>query len=264
MNLFTTVLIVFVVLVILYYILDWTTSTAVKLSHIKSAMHPQTLAAHKVKKNKSSNFTYSIWFYVDNWEVNLGNKKNLFVVKKGSSNQLGGSDVPLSVEFEPNINNMKIKVECFTDGKDHHKNMLGEKAHSPTDPTDPTDPTQSSSKKTVEKHCNVDNFPLQKWVNLIISVEGRTLDVYIDGKLVKTCVLPGTVNMSNLGGISVTDPGFSGMTADLTYWGSATNPQQAYNIYASGFGGMGSNFFNKYKLRIAFLEDGKSQGHFDI
>ena len=258
MNLLITVLIVFVVLVILYYIIDWTTSTTVKLTHIKSAMHPQTLSANKIKKNKSSNFTYSIWFYIDNWEVNLGKRKTLFDVIGGDD----GSTGPLSVYFDPNINNMKIKVDCYTDGKDHHKKSKEETRGAMESST--TNSMHFTGVTETTTHCNVDNFPLQKWVNLIISVEGRTLDVYIDGKLVKTCVLPGTVNTSNIRGINVTKPGFSGMTADLTYWKTASSPQQAYNIYSSGFGGMGSSFFNKYKLRIAFLEDGKSQGHFDI
>ena len=35
--------------------------------------------------------------------------------------------------------------------------------------------------------CVVSNIPLQKWLNVIISVYGRSLDMYLDGKLVRTC-----------------------------------------------------------------------------
>ena len=254
MNLLTTVLIVFVVLLLLYYIIDWTTGSSIKLTHIKSAMKPQQHNAKKIKKNHSSNFTFSIWFYVDNWDVNLGSDKCLFDIIGASGARSGN---PLSVHFDKNINNMNIKIDCYKGSKHQHDTQTDNDSES-------SDVLSSTSSSTTNHQCNIENFPLQKWVNLIISVEGRTMDVYLDGKLVKTCVLPGPANMSNVGGIVVTDPGFSGMTADLTYRSTASNPQQAYNIYASGFGGLGSNFFNKYKIRIAFLEDNKEQGHFDI
>ena len=51
------------------------------------------------------------------------------------------------------------------------------------------------------------NVPLQKWVNLIISLYGRTLDVYIDGKLVRTCVLPGVAQVNPDADILVTPMG---------------------------------------------------------
>ena len=44
---------------------------------------------------------------------------------------------------------------------------------------------------------------MQKWVNLIISVYGRTLDIYLDGKLTQTCVLPGPANMQKLSNVIV-------------------------------------------------------------
>ena len=37
--------------------------------------------------------------------------------------------------------------------------------------------------------CEISEFPLQKWVNLIISFNGSGMDVYVDGKLVKSCVV---------------------------------------------------------------------------
>lgn len=247
MNLLITVLIVFVVLVILYYIIDWTTSTSVKLTHIRKAT-PHRVTSKKMKENNSSNFTYSIWFYVDNWNPSGG--AHLFDVLSTAPLPGSSSIDPLSVQFDSNINNLNIAVECYQGG---HRSAGSAGTGQPPIPS-----------PTTTHQCNVQNFPLQKWVNLIISVEGRTMDIYLDGKLVKTCVLPGPANMSTISGVNVTSPGFSGMTADLTYWSTATNPQGAYNIYASGFGGMGSSFFNKYKLRIAFLEDNKEKGHFDI
>lgn len=240
MSLLVTVLIVFVVLVILYYIIDWLTSKAVKLTHIQKASKRSKISAKKLKTNHSSNFTFSVWFYVDDWSKGYNNVKHLLVVHSDKTIPgASGGVKPLEITFGATENDIHIKTACYS-GSGMNKGIV-----TPT--------------------CNVQNFPLQKWVNLIVSVYGRTLDVYLDGKLVKTCVLPNTVMMKKLTGLDLTPHGgFSGMTADLTYWSTASNPQEAYNIYASGFGGMGSGLFNKYKIKVSFLEDNKVEGSFEI
>ena len=54
------------------------------------------------------------------------------------------------------------------------------------------------------------------------------MDVYLDGKLARTCVLPGTAKVTESSNVYVTPAGgFSGSTNKLQYWDSATNPQQA-------------------------------------
>lgn len=240
MSLLITVLIVFVVLVIIYYIIDWATAKSTKLSHISHA-RKKTISGKKLKGSNSSNFTFSVWFNVDDWSVNYGALKKLLQVQCQNI-------IPLEIDLGAESNDINITTQSFGSAGAATGGRLGLASS-----------TQSHS-------CNVQNFPLQKWVNLIVSAYGRTLDVYIDGKLVKTCVLPGAVAMHNISQIILTDgkPCFKGMTADLTYWSTASNPQQAYNIYAAGFGGMGSNFFSKYKLKVSFLEDGKTEGSFEI
>lgn len=230
MNLLTTILIVFVVLVILYYIINWLTTKSVKLINLEDASTQKTISASKLKQNSASNFTYSIWFYVEEWDI--GTTKPLLSVENNST----GSNSNVDISLGNSENNINISILC-----------------QPIE--DEPDPASAV--------CTVRNFPLQKWVNLIISVYGRTLDVYLDGKLTQTQVLQNVADMSGINSIIV-GGGFKGKIADLRHWADASNPQQAYNIYASGFGQGASNIFNKYKIRIAFLEDGKSEGHFDI
>jgi len=114
--------------------------------------------------------------------------------------------------------------------------------------------------------CTIRNFPLQKWVNLTVSLYGRTLDVYIDGKLVRTCILPGVAKSGTGGSILVTPgKGFSGWTSQTRYYPDATNPQEAYGIYKEGYGGsIIGNLFNKYRVRVSFLEDNQSKGSFEL
>ena len=124
-----------------------------------------------------------------------------------------------------------------------------------------------TTQETGKSHkCTIRNFPLQKWVNLTVSLYGRTVDVYIDGKLVRTCILPGVAKSGTGGSILVTPGnGFSGWTSQTRYWPDATNPQEAYGIYREGYGGsIIGNLFNKYRVRVSFLEDNQSKGSFEI
>ena len=101
-------------------------------------------------------------------------------------------------------------------------------------------------------------MPIQKWVNLIISVYGRTLDTYIDGKLVRTCLLPGIAYVNNNAAVYVTPlGGFNGWTSKFQYFPNPLNPQEAYNIYAAGYGN--SSMSNSYQLQISLIENGTTQ-----
>ena len=92
------------------------------------------------------------------------------------------------------------------------------------------------------------------------------MDVYLDGKLVRTFVLPGVAKISASSNAYITPGGgFDGMTSNFRYWSNATNPQQAYDIYKNGYGGSSlGNFFNKYRIKFSFMEDNTEKGSIEI
>jgi len=111
--------------------------------------------------------------------------------------------------------------------------------------------------------CLIADFPLQKWVNLIISFNGSAMDVYVDGKLVKSCV----VNMGSK--LNETQKITLGDATKLEDVGFITNvklkaapiaPQEAWDIYSQGFGGSPwSDLLNKYKVKLSFIVDNQEQ-----
>ena len=120
--------------------------------------------------------------------------------------------------------------------------------------------------KTIIHKCGVSNIPIQKWVNLIISVYGRTMDLYIDGKLVRTCLLPGVASVNNNANIYVTPKGgFDGWTSKIEYYPDSLNPQDAWNIYIKGYSGnFLSNLFGSYQIEISLIENGTTQNSVTI
>jgi len=109
--------------------------------------------------------------------------------------------------------------------------------------------------------ATVNSVPLQKWVNLLVSTYGNTMDIYLDGKLVQTQVLTSlpTIDSANAPNLYVTpDGGFSGWTSKLQYFPQATDPQTAWNIYKEGFGGSWlANLMPSYEVQVSFLQNGQ-------
>jgi len=116
--------------------------------------------------------------------------------------------------------------------------------------------------------CSVPNVPLQKWSNITIVVNDKSLDSYLNGKLVKTCVLSAFSSIPTEANAAVyltPDGGFSGFTARFKYWGEAINPQEAWNIYTAGPGGnIFTNFFSTYQLQLNFIKGNETKASITI
>ena len=136
----------------------------------------------------SSNFTYSIWFYIDDWNYRYGEPKVIF----GRMTTGTGQNEPCpSVMLGPIQNNIIVSLAVYP-GLDE----------APEDGTN-----------YIVHTCGIANVPIQRWCNFFMSVYGRTLDLYLDGKLVRTCVLPGVAKIDSSAPIYITPMGgFSGWT----------------------------------------------------
>ena len=114
--------------------------------------------------------------------------------------------------------------------------------------------------------CEITDFPLQKWVNLIISFNGSAMDVYVDGKLVKSCVVESGSLLADTNTIILGDESKKPPTDDVGFItnvklkSSSIAPQEAWDIYSQGFGGSPwSDILNKYKVKLSFIVDNQEQ-----
>jgi len=87
--------------------------------------------------------------------------------------------------------------------------------------------------------CDIQDIAMQKWVNICIVMNGKTLDIYLDGKLVKTCVYANYFKVDHTGialkYLQGTDlNGFDGYFSRLQVFNSALNPDEIYKTYIAG------------------------------
>jgi hypothetical protein len=102
--------------------------------------------------------------------------------------------------------------------------------------------------------CDLPEVELQRWVCFGIVLNGRTVDVYLDGKLARSCVLPSfyTVDANGVSLKLLQYGGFDGFLSKVVVYSQALNPDQIYRIYmsgpsdiaATGFLGWLAGFFN--------------------
>ena len=244
-----SIVITIVVIVLIFMLLSYALSDPYTLQNIQSGQTSSTIDATSLATNgsntPSSNFAYSVWFYINDWNYRYGEPKVVFG-RMGAPSSTGGGSIPGVNGLDPCPavvlgaveNNISVSLGCYP-GVDQ-------------------EPTTTGG-TTVVHTCTVSNVPIQKWVNLIISVYGRTMDLYIDGKLVRTCLLPGVASVNNNANIYVTPAGgFDGWTSKLQYYPDSLNPQQAWNIYTQGYSNWMS-MFSSYQVQISLVENGVVQ-----
>jgi hypothetical protein len=82
--------------------------------------------------------------------------------------------------------------------------------------------------------CDIVDIPLQRWVHIGIVLWNRSLDVYLNGKLARSCALKGIPNINN-GNLYITqNGGYQGDMATLRYYNRALNASEVYEIYREG------------------------------
>lgn len=214
-----------IAVVVILLMIRWFWSRKNKLTDLADGTEEQIIDSDSLANgSQSSNFAYSLWFYVKDWSYKYGQQKTILVRNVGEA-------CP-RILLDPMENNLEVIVTDFSGTKNE---------------------------------CRIENVPLQKWVNLIVSVYNRTLDLYLDGKLVKTCVLEDVPKVDGSEDVYVTpDGGFSGWTSNIQYWDKALNPQEAYNAYRQGNGTSGFGGIFKYGIRIQFVDDDEVKGSVQI
>ena len=225
-NSFNPILYVVIILVIIYTLYQFVFGKG-KYSTGKKPFKPNAQKKQNLSDSDKTmgNFAISTFFYINDWTQNVNTDKPLMTLGNNSVN----SNNCVSVTLQEMLNNIKITIDGQQDS------------------------------------VIIPNFPIQKWVCLTISVYGNTLDVYLDGKLVKTHILssyiPCKFNTLHFGG----DPAFDGYLNLGKYIPYAVNPEQAYNLYMDGadFNILG-NFFEDYKLKVAILENDNEEASFTI
>jgi hypothetical protein len=240
MNLLT--IFVFVLIIILIYtVYKLMTKTTVSVSGFTDASKSSSVDSSKYGANSTSNFGYSAWLYVDAWTTSAATDTGIvnknILTRSSNSNQ-----ILFQMALDNDQNNLTVVI-----------------------PDNKNPP------------CTIRNVQLQKWINLTMSVYGNTLDLYLDGKLVRTCIMTSPItslsssDMLYIGGgydaksQKFQDGDLQGYISNVVYKGTYFTPEEAWDIYSAGYSGSGMfDFINKYKLNFSITKDNQTVGGFSV
>ena len=174
-------------------------------------------------------FTISTWLYVSNWTYRMNMNKPILLI--GGPNfdtiriYLGATKPTLKVRFHT-----KEVGTVTTDNS--QTEALPKAMRNAVFTTPQTD----SGMLDVSSICDLPEIDLQRWVNLTVAVNGKTVDMYLDGKLARSCVLPANFKVDSGGYSAILLPfgGFGGQLSTTTMYDAALNPEAVYKNYMLG------------------------------
>ena len=150
-------------------------------------------------------FSWSIWVNITNLDDQYDQYKHIF--SKGDNNNV-----------EP------------VDGKNSPNNSPGLYIK----PSSNTLIVFMNTFETIDEEVEVSNVPLNKWLHVLIRVEGTFLDVYVNGILAKRHVLPSVPKQNNGSVYVAQNGGFNGFISNLRYYERALDPGEIMSIVNGG------------------------------
>ena len=190
---------------------------------------------------EGGNYGVQFWMFIKDWDYKFGQEKP--IIRRG----MNGSYNPY-VYLHPTENTLSVKVSVFP------------RESSTVAASTPAGTSDSGGATDDNFVCTVPNVPLQKWTCVGISISGRNLDIYMDGLLVRSCLLPGVPRPAT-GSIEIMPGGgFSGSVIDLFHWSRALVPQDVQKFCAAGtkgtqYNALPSKSLFGYTVKLGIVDD---------
>jgi hypothetical protein len=197
---------------------------------------PITITSDKMPTlYEGGEFTVSTWIYINNWSYRRGYNKSILRIGGSSFDSiriyLGGFKPKLMVRFHTMDKGSPLTTTAGTDTPQTESlevatmNAVFNVQQMDSSLLDPPVPSG----------CDLPEVDLQRWVNITVSVNGKTVDVYFDGKLSRSCVLPNYFKVdSSYSGYLLSNGGFGGQIANTMMYDAALNPEMVYRNYIAG------------------------------
>ena len=232
MNTIIIVLGVILLVVILYLIFQsWFTGKTTLDGQNSLLQQPPSIPSGDLSVPDSARFTYNIWVYVNSWDTT-------------ASKIIFGRQYETRLYLDGTTSTLKLDV-----------------GNPPISDSDTVD--------YLETIDITNNFPLQKWVCVLISADNNIIDVYLDGKMIKSVfvgnnVSPPFQNMQVNSSI-VFGGGWDCYISKFERSPKPTDPKTAWDKYMEGNGGSTvGNALGNINVNISVLKDNIETNSFSL
>lgn len=191
-------------------------------------------------------FTLSFWMYIDDWNYKVSQSKFVAAISQdtGSYNATGVS--PLVILLTPYQNSLTVRTNTKSAAAAAQAAVPGQV--SPPSDAAPDITIESALQQVLMQQsslqmfqstttpCDLAEVPLQRWVCITVVSSGRVLDVYLDGKLARSCVMDNVTQVPR-GKLRLRlgeSGGFGGRYSSVQMWNKQLTPDVIYGIYMMG------------------------------
>ena len=158
-------------------------------------------------------FTWSFWVYLDNLDYRRGELKNIFVKGDNMYTQNNNSE---DLELYGEINNVINGPGVYLTPHDNKLMFVF-----------------NTFENVIEKF-EVDNIPMNKWLNVMIRCKGKTIDIFFNSVLTKRFKLQSLPKQNHNDVYIGKDGGFAGYLSNLWYYNYALGTREIANVYNKG------------------------------
>ena len=244
-------------LLVVYYIYGYiTTSPAPKPTVIVDKQLVATTAPPVIPSIpipfEGGDYTVSFWIYINSYNVNRNARKHII--------SIGGTNFStMFIALGAFKNNLVVRTHSRDSGSssytptDSYGNR-GSASGSVTASTPDSQPIRDGSLTASDVRtllapmsmddsilnkneiCDLMSIDFQRWVQITVILSGRSIDVYMDGKLSRSCITNSyfKVDPTGVKATLLGNGGFDGYLSKIQLFNMGLNPSDIYNLYTAG------------------------------
>lgn len=187
------------------------------------------------RSTTGSEYSYAFFMFIDDWSTNYGKPKCVMYRGTGEVNEFTSASP--SVWLYPKENKLMVRISTLSSDLSYDPVVFPQLTVDESGYTVVNPLKLDNETFNVTLACDIEHIPLQKWCHVTVCVWNRTVDVYLNGSLARSSVLPGVPlnDPSKLARLYVgAGNTFDGYISNLQYFNRAVTADEVYALYASG------------------------------
>lgn len=163
-----------------------------------------------------SEFTFSYWMFIDGkgWDYRFGEWKHIFHRGTSPIIPIDGTNAGANAGTNEDITKLTVQMPSFW-----------------LSPKENTLNCSLTTGESGEERIALEDVPINKWINIVLVVDGNSASLYMDGKMYRTINLMNKINITKDAVYVNYFGGFAGKMAYLQYFNRALTPQEIQNLY---------------------------------
>lgn len=252
------IVLVIVSLVVVYFVYGFITTTpspkptVILGNQLVATTSPPAVTSVPVPY-EGGDYTVSFWVYINSYNVNrnarkhiisiggtnfssifiaLGAFKNNLIVRTHSRDSSSGSYAPTdSYGSRGNTESTELSSETPNSQNIPDGSLTQSDVNTLLAPM-----ALDDSILNKDAICDLNTIDFQRWVQITVILSGRSIDVYMDGKLSRSCITNSyfKVDPTGIKASLLSNGGFDGYLSKVQLSNMALNPSDIYQLYKAG------------------------------